>query len=158
MNYAGGGERFLAALIDGLIIGGVLGVIYIIGAVVTIPILLSTGSISTESAAPNDVNPMAVGGIFLVYMIIYAIILAFLVWYYIFYQAKKGQTVGKMVMHIKVVTDQGTVPSKGTFFLREFIGKWVSQVVLYIGYLMILWDPRKQGLHDKIASTFVVKV
>jgi uncharacterized RDD family membrane protein YckC len=45
-----------------------------------------------------------------------------------------------------------------TFFLREIIGKIVSSIILFIGYLMILWDGKKQGLHDKIAGTVVIKV
>ncbi|HCB22768.1 TPA: RDD family protein, partial [Candidatus Daviesbacteria bacterium] len=45
-----------------------------------------------------------------------------------------------------------------TFALREILGKLASGLILGIGYLMVAWDSKKQGLHDKIASTYVVRV
>lgn len=78
--------------------------------------------------------------------------------YYVFYQASTGQTLGKKVLGIKVIDAQGNKPTAVTFFLREIIGKLVSAIILLIGYLMVLWDGKKQGLHDKIASTYVVRV
>lgn len=77
--------------------------------------------------------------------------------YVVFYQSYTGQTIGKKVMGIKVVDAQGNKPSAVTFFLRDIIGKMVSWIILGIGFLMIVWDSKKQGLHDKIASTYVVK-
>ncbi len=38
----------------------------------------------------------------------------------------------------------------------RYFSKWLSTLALGIGYLMIIWDNKKQGLHDKIAETFVV--
>jgi uncharacterized RDD family membrane protein YckC len=37
-------------------------------------------------------------------------------------------------------------------------GKIISYVVIYLGFLWIIWDQRKQGWHDKIANTYVVRV
>lgn len=78
--------------------------------------------------------------------------------YVVVYQAKAGQTLGKKVLGVKVVDVAGKTPSMLTFFLREVLGKTVSSLILLIGYLMILWDSKKQGLHDKIAGTYVVRV
>lgn len=77
--------------------------------------------------------------------------------YWVVFQHKYTQTLGKKVMGIKVVDASGKTPSMMTLFLREIIGKFVSAIILFIGYLMIAWDSKKQGLHDKIASTYVVK-
>ena len=44
----------------------------------------------------------------------------------------------------------------GKSFLRWF-GSIVSAVLLTIGYLMVAFTERKQGLHDKIAGTLVVR-
>jgi uncharacterized RDD family membrane protein YckC len=33
----------------------------------------------------------------------------------------------------------------------------VSAIILLIGYLMMLWDDRKQTLHDKMAATLVLR-
>ncbi len=78
--------------------------------------------------------------------------------YFVVYQQKYGQTIGKKALKIKVVTLEGKTPTMFAFFLREIIGKNLSAVILYIGYLMILWDAKKQGLHDKIANTYVAYV
>jgi uncharacterized RDD family membrane protein YckC len=69
----------------------------------------------------------------------------------------KGQTVGKMAVGIKVVNRQGNMPGLGRAALREVVGKTISTVIIGVGFLWITWDSQKQGLHDKIADTFVVK-
>lgn len=77
--------------------------------------------------------------------------------YYFYLVATTGQSIGKKQMKIKIVRINGQPMDIGTALLRDLIGKWVSGLILYIGYLFPLWDPQKQALHDKIASTLVVK-
>jgi uncharacterized RDD family membrane protein YckC len=50
----------------------------------------------------------------------------------------------------------GNRVSFGTAFIRA-IGKIISGMIMYIGYLMAAFTEKKQGLHDMIASTLVVK-
>lgn len=69
----------------------------------------------------------------------------------------KGQTPGKMFLGVKIVKTDGSSIGIGRAILR-YIGYFVSAIILFIGYLMIAWDSRKQGLHDKIAGTCVVEV
>lgn len=69
----------------------------------------------------------------------------------------KGQTVGKMAIGIKVVDQQGNIPGLGRAALREIAGKIVSAIAIFIGFFWILKDEKKQGWHDKIAGTYVVK-
>lgn len=68
----------------------------------------------------------------------------------------RGQTPGKMVMGIKIIKTDGSPIGIGRAILR-YVGYLVSTIIIYIGYLMIAWDSKKQGLHDKIAGTYVVK-
>jgi uncharacterized RDD family membrane protein YckC len=42
--------------------------------------------------------------------------------------------------------------------LREVVGKFISSLILLLGYFWMLWDPKKQTWHDKIAKSVVVKV
>jgi uncharacterized RDD family membrane protein YckC len=70
----------------------------------------------------------------------------------------KGQTLGKMAVGIKVVNTKGSGPGLGTAALREIPGKLLSSIAIYLGFLWIIWDGKKQGWHDKIASTYVVRV
>lgn len=69
----------------------------------------------------------------------------------------KGGTPGKLILGMRIVNEKGKYIGIPMAILR-YIGKILSGIILLIGYLMIAWDKRKQGLHDKIAKTFVVKV
>jgi len=65
-------------------------------------------------------------------------------------------TFGKKALGLKVVNADGQRISFGQATGRHF-GKYVSAIILLIGYFMMLWDDKKQTLHDKMAGTFVVK-
>lgn len=78
--------------------------------------------------------------------------------YYWLFTGLKGQTPGKMLVGIKVVDAWGNKPGLASAALREIPGKIISIVVLFIGFLWIAWDTQKQGLHDKLATTYVIKV
>ena len=72
--------------------------------------------------------------------------------------ATRGQSPGKMAIGIKIVKTDGRSIGFGTTLLREIIGKIISSIILLLGYIWILFDGQRQGWHDKIASTYVVKV
>ena len=65
-------------------------------------------------------------------------------------------TLGKKALGLKVTSLTGDRISFGQATGR-FFGKYVSAIILFIGYLMMIWDDRKQTLHDKMAGTLVVK-
>jgi len=65
-------------------------------------------------------------------------------------------TIGKKALGLKVVNMEGQRISFGQATGRHF-GKFISAIILFIGYLMMLWDEKKQTLHDKMANTQVVK-
>ena len=83
--------------------------------------------------------------------------------YYIYFTAiandftQNGQTIGKKLRGIKVVKADGSQFSVVDSILRFVLGYFVSSVVIWLGFIWILIDPNKQGWHDKIASTYVVK-
>jgi uncharacterized RDD family membrane protein YckC len=69
----------------------------------------------------------------------------------------RGATVGKMALGLRVVDVQGQRIS----FMRatgRFFAKFISGLILMIGYLMVAFTDRKRGLHDIMAGTLVVKV
>jgi uncharacterized RDD family membrane protein YckC len=78
--------------------------------------------------------------------------------YYVVFTGSCGQTPGKMLLHLKVVRSDGSAMTYGRAALREILGKFVSGITLGVGYLMVVFDARKQGLHDKIADTCVLRV
>ncbi|MFV2174289.1 RDD family protein [Actinomadura sp. LOL_016] len=87
------------------------------------------------------------------------IIVGFL--YFWLMHAKWGQTLGKMLLRIRVVRadDGGPVVTSQAAARSAFYSVLggVCGCVGFIDVLWILWDPRRQALHDKIARTVVVK-
>jgi uncharacterized RDD family membrane protein YckC len=69
----------------------------------------------------------------------------------------RGQTPGKMALAIKVIRTDSS-PVKWQCALFRFLGYIVSLVTLFIGFIWVAFDGRKQGIHDKIADTYVVKL
>jgi uncharacterized RDD family membrane protein YckC len=77
--------------------------------------------------------------------------------YPVYFWATRGATPGKKMLGLRVVRLDGVEPmGYGKAFLR-LVGYWVSSLILCIGYLMILFTEKKQGLHDMIAGTVVVR-
>ena len=68
----------------------------------------------------------------------------------------KGMTIGKKLLGIRVVKEDGRQAGFLTMLIREWIGKLVSAAVLSLGFVWILIDKENQGWHDKLMRTFVV--
>ena len=82
--------------------------------------------------------------------------LTFPVFYYVYLHAMYGQTFGKMALKIKVVNEDESPLDYRKAFLR-WLGYFLCDLTFYIGYLWAAFDPRKQGLHDKVCRTVVVR-
>lgn len=69
-----------------------------------------------------------------------------------------GQTVGKMIFGLKVIRkDDGSLRWSDLIF-REVIGRFIYRVIgiLTLLYLIVAFDPKKQGIHDMIGDTRVI--
>jgi uncharacterized RDD family membrane protein YckC len=66
-----------------------------------------------------------------------------------------GQTLGMRLLNLRVVDADGQPISYGTAVLR-WIGMLISAAVILLGFIWVAFDARKQGWHDKIASTYVI--
>lgn len=73
-----------------------------------------------------------------------------------FWVLMNGQTPGKMVLGLRVVSVDGK-PLDWSKAAIRYVGMVVSGLILGIGFIMVAFDSKKQGLHDKIAGTVVVK-
>jgi uncharacterized RDD family membrane protein YckC len=79
-----------------------------------------------------------------------------LVGYFVVFWSATGQTPGNRLLQIRVCRAvAGTAPSAGAALLR-FAGLVVAALPLFAGFLPILLDDRRRGLHDMIAGTVVV--
>jgi len=65
-------------------------------------------------------------------------------------------TIGKKAMGLSVTDVDGSRISFAQATGRYF-GRYLSILILWIGYFMMLWDEKKQTLHDKMANTLVIK-
>lgn len=75
----------------------------------------------------------------------------------LWFWVRNGQTPGKMAIGARVVdarTGQGISLERA---VARYIGYYVSMIVFLVGYLWVGFDPRKQGWHDHIAGTVVVR-
>ena len=77
--------------------------------------------------------------------------------YYVVPTGLSGQTLGKMALGIMVVYERDKPPGITKAIVREIFGKFVSEIPIFLGYLWIGRDDKKQGWHDHIASTHVVR-
>jgi len=76
--------------------------------------------------------------------------------YYVYLDGMKGATIGKRVMKLKVIGTNGAMPiGPGPGVIRWLIK--IIPILNLVAYIWILFDSEKQGLHDKIANTFVVR-
>lgn len=74
-------------------------------------------------------------------------------WYFLTQQ--RGQTPGKMVMNIRVIKADGSALTGADAALR-CLGYYLNTALFMLGWLWALADANQQGLHDKLANTFVV--
>lgn len=138
--YVGFGVRFVAMFIDSI-------VLFIIGLIVAaIYTVLVPQPLSRAEAQQQDIVLNLLG-------------LATSTLYYIYFLTNRdGQTPGKAAMGIRIVKLDGTRLTAWDAILRNVIGYTISSLIFFMGYLWILFDDRKQGWHDKLARTVVVRV
>ena len=134
-QYAGFWIRVVAAVIDTVLI-----------LLVIMPLLLSIygrNYLFSESWIQ--------GGWDVLLNYIFPALVCILFWTY------KSATLGKMMVNIKIVdaTTGGKLTARQSFI--RYLGYYVSIIPLLLGLIWVGIDKRKQGFHDKIAGTVVIK-
>lgn len=151
-NYAGFWLRFVAAIIDGLLLGAV------IYPVITI---LGIGAVSSSVESMESMDEAqamsAMGGMMAMGFATQAVYWVALILYYSLMESSSKQaSVGKMVLGLRVTDVNGNKLDFVKALVRN-ASKIVSSLILCIGYIMAGFTEKKQALHDMIASTLVVK-
>lgn len=131
-SFAGFWMRFWAYLLDLIVIGS-------LDRMLVKPILNVIG----VSPIDSIFSPFTIGSALVFFL------------YFVLMTKYFGQTLGKMVFGLKVVSLKETSLSWSTVIFREFIGRFISKTV-WITYLLIGVLPKKQGLHDLFSDTSVV--
>ena len=136
LPYGGFWTRYLAKLIDGIILTIVYFILVFIVGIFSGPIFNQNG---------------LTGAYFTVLFIYTAISFA----YYIFFVGKYGATIGKMVLGLEIVlADQSAMDYKIATY--RILSEMVSGMTMNIGYLMAAFDEEKRTLHDRICNTRVI--
>jgi len=154
--YAGLGRRFVAFIVDfiliiilGLIavaffnqVNGIMYLYYIVALHAPIATLTTAG---TPVAA---LTPIVAA---------FGLLVVVVPWlYYAGFESSRGQaTPGKVLMRLEVTDMEGNRVSFARATLR-FFGKFISLIIIFIGFIMIGVTKKRQGLHDKIAGCLVL--
>jgi uncharacterized RDD family membrane protein YckC len=75
----------------------------------------------------------------------------------IVFWARVQATPGKMMLHARIVDAKTGADPRPMQLLIRYVGYFVSTIIFGLGFLWIAFDSRKQGLHDKMAGTVVVR-
>ena len=75
--------------------------------------------------------------------------------YFVLFWSVTGQTPGLRAMRLRVVAGGGEPPSVGHSLVR-LVGLLVAIVPLFAGFVPVLFDARRRGLHDYLAGTVVL--
>ncbi|MBE2183910.1 MAG: RDD family protein [Anaerolineae bacterium] len=78
------------------------------------------------------------------------------VWLYLAIMWGSGQPLSYKMLGIKVVKPNGDKPGFGSGFVRV-IGYVLASLPLMLGFIGVITDEKKQGWHDKMANTIVIK-
>lgn len=136
ITYAGFWIRFVACLIDGILLTIVLIPISIL---IGLAVVFMGGVDTTLSSILGGIVGFIVGVVYYVGM----------------HASSKQATVGKMIMGLQVIGKNGERIS----FMRAF-GRYVATYIssiFYIGYIIAGFHPEKRSLHDLMAGTYVIK-
>jgi uncharacterized RDD family membrane protein YckC len=153
-EFAGPGRRFLAFIIDVIFIGIIMAFATVIlgftDAIVTIS-RIAMGSPVTTLLGTGTLSQVLIP-----IGIAVAVLVVIIPWIYCAgLEASRNQaTLGEIALRIVVTDMQGRRISFARATLRHF-AKFLSALIVFIGFTMIALTRRKQGLHDRIAGTLV---
>lgn len=69
----------------------------------------------------------------------------------------KSATPGKMLIHARIVDAQSFSRPSTKQLIGRYLGYFVSTIPLFLGLIWVAFDRRKQGWHDKLAGTVVIR-
>jgi uncharacterized RDD family membrane protein YckC len=135
LKYAGFWIRFWAYTIDLIILSAISGIL--------IKPIFRVADISISNPVFFLFTPYKV-----------TIILLMLIYFTLMTKFFK-QTIGKMIMGIHVVAKDGGDLKWSTVIYRETIGRFIAKMLL-VPYLLVIFMPKKEALHDIFADTYVI--
>jgi uncharacterized RDD family membrane protein YckC len=103
-------------------------------------------AIGRRSVVDSNQDLLIVGGLTALLLVLNFVVLAGL----------NGQSAGMRILGIQIARTDGKRFTMRGAMLRHLVGYPLSMLVFFLGFLWMLWDPRQQAWHDKLAGTIVV--
>jgi len=146
LQLADGGKRFIAFLIDAIILGVVSTILF--------SILVAVGFMGASNAETSDsagiMAAMAGAG-----LLVQLVSVAIQVGYFTYFESSERQgTIGKSAMGLIVADENGNRLDTQKALIRNIM-RLISGMICLIGYLMAFFTEKKQTLHDIVAKTNV---
>jgi uncharacterized RDD family membrane protein YckC len=135
LEYVGFWLRFLAGVVDALLLTAIL-----------FPLVLFFFGWDNLTASLHTGMP----GDFLVAWLLPAILI-FIVW------TARNRTLGKMAISAVVLDERTSAPPSTAQNIGRYFGYFLAIIPFGLGLLWVAFDPKKQGWHDKLAGTIVVR-
>ncbi len=146
LQLADGGKRFIAFLIDAIILSVVIGILF--------GILGTIGFMGASSAETSDSAGM-MAAIMGAGLLMQVLSLALQIGYFTYFESSDRQaTIGKSAMGLIVADENGNRLDVQKALIRNIM-RLVSGFICLIGYLMAFFTEKKQTLHDIVAKTNV---
>jgi uncharacterized RDD family membrane protein YckC len=146
MDYATWGSRAIGYLIDSLLVGVAMAILYaLLGGLLT-----AVAGVGGRGAAQGACC----------FFIVLFPLASLLVGLYnrVYLISQRGYSIGQGVVHVKVIDANGGLLTQGTAFLRLLVAAGMGLVPFLpvLDLLWPLWDDRRQTLHDKAVNCYVV--
>lgn len=149
-RYAGFWIRFVAVLIDSIILG-------VVGFIINLPIQMALGLGASRMATADPSAGLAALPVMLGTLgLSLAINFVLLAGYQIYFLSTRGATIGKLALGLKVIRADGGPLSVGQATGRFFAYMLDAYFTLTIGFIIAGFDPEKRSLHDRICDTRVI--
>ena len=162
LRFAGFWRRMAVIFIDAAIVSAVLGVVLVAWILIGVvafgldeypldagsPEALVDSQARQEARIESYVNRRT--------RVVIWVLAPVIVVYNIGFWAWRGQTPAMLVLGIRLVRTDGARIGFGKAVVH-CLGVMLSSLIFFVGYVTIIWDKRKQGLHDKMSNTYVVR-
>lgn len=140
LDYVGLGKRFVAHLVD-------LIIVFIIFYVIGMQVAGEVGGVTREGFSLEGTPALVTMGLSFVASL----------GYFMLTEGRNGQSFGKLVTGIKVVSSDGSPCSMRQAFIRNFLRLIDGLFFYFVGVILIARSDRNQRLGDRIAETVVIR-
>jgi uncharacterized RDD family membrane protein YckC len=152
VHYCGFWIRFCAKMLDGLILMAVTLPLSVVNQVIFFRFYPITGQ--DRMASFEDTTNLGTFLTIQAAFVLVSLILGFA--YEVYFVGRFGGTPGKLLLRMRILRSDFSRLTYRRAAIR-FFAKMLSDLTMYIGYLMVGFDPQRRALHDHIADTRVIE-